>query len=48
MSLNDNEACEETFTFFNGTDSFFDVYLELPLAMIGIIGLSREEYTPMD
>lgn len=33
---------------YNGIDSFFDVSLELPLAMIGVIGLSREEYSTMD
>lgn len=45
--LNDNEACKERPLPFphNGTDSFFDVSLEHPLAVIGIIGLSGEEYT---
>lgn len=38
----------DLYLFYKGTDRFFDVSLEHPLAMIGIIGPSREEYTPMD
>lgn len=44
ISLNDNEACKERPLLFlhNETESFFDISLEHPLAMIGIISPSRE------
>ena len=46
ISLNDNEACKERPLplSHNGPESFFDISLEHPLAMIGIIG-PWSEYT---